>query len=282
MGVSIHYTIRFEGDEDRYNAFLYQMKAEIEGREEFHDAEIAIRSGLCEFYKELCEIPHDNIRIVTMTEDGTEVMEDIPPMTWDFPVFEKALCITFPGCETFTVAPGRYWCKTQYSEDFSRHHPALVSVLDYLMDRGWAVEVNDETGYFESRDTRTMQGKKKFLDDMTERMAKRLEKIPRSEYKSDLDETNEREERRRLEKTIKAILSECGIEGIDPRNEKAAVRAIEEVAPGLADRISQARSARLDRDWKRLKPLIRELEDAAREILEELKEEEREKPEDTE
>ena len=51
-----------------------------------------------------------------------------------------------------------WWCKTQYAsnhgeENFLRCHGSLVALLDAASALGFSVEVHDDTGYWESRDT---------------------------------------------------------------------------------------------------------------------------------
>jgi hypothetical protein len=53
------------------------------------------------------------------------------------------------------------FCKTQYAsnhgeENFLRCHVSLVAVLDAARDLGFEVDVHDEGGYWESRDTRAL------------------------------------------------------------------------------------------------------------------------------
>ena len=71
-----------------------------------------------------------------------------------------------PGCESFTVffgrlGNGKVWrgmgcTKTQYAEHFVDAHTLVIRLLDICRDEGILEKVNDDGGYWETRDLKVL------------------------------------------------------------------------------------------------------------------------------
>jgi hypothetical protein len=268
MGVTIHYTLRFSGNEDEYEAFAAELMCDLRARKDFHDAKIEMTEHICAFHKELSEdIARSSFRIYG-PENEPEEIECTSDCVWDFPVFNKALCVSFPGTETLVVAPGRYFCKTQFGDDFSRQHPALIFILDYCRDHGWSVEVVDETGYWDHRDLKKMMEPQNLISRMSDKLIEKFENMPAEDLQYDREEAEKNRQKR--ERNLKAILSEHGLGDVEEGGEESAIEELSKTDPELAGRLRRIRQAGIDQDWEFLDKLCDDITRAANDAWNEI------------
>ena len=106
--------------------------------------------------------------------DGAWPRPDVPD---DYPVESLGFAIApGPGCEpaAFGLATMRpigttdwswhWWCKTQYAsnhgeDNFVRCHTSLVALLDTARDLGFVVDVHDDSGFWDSRNTAELRAR---------------------------------------------------------------------------------------------------------------------------
>lgn len=164
MGLTLHYTLRLPASTSGEQATdLLSRLHEIACTHPFDIvSELAVLSDVTAFANPAAPA------LEFFATIGAEILEEYEPPPWPDPSTARGFFVQpGTGCETATFALMRrgdegewYWqchCKTQYSSNegedyFVKVHCTLVAMLDAAVQLGFNVDVDDEGGYWETRD----------------------------------------------------------------------------------------------------------------------------------
>jgi len=184
MGLTIHYTIEFNGTSKQLRKKLEKIRQacrDLPFEEVGEKVEtVRITKALIDlwgYYQESCYEgrttveqrdehfaglgidPWQMVELGEWRQDGTTYWKEVKPTTMvSLPLWPGE------GCESsdlyFQRIRGklrcRSYCKTQYAEDFVRCHLLVVKLLDMLKAEGFDVVCHDEGGYYETRDLKVL------------------------------------------------------------------------------------------------------------------------------
>jgi hypothetical protein len=121
MGLTVHYQFSYKGDEEQLLAKLKWLSTEF------------------------LKLPVSKVHDISGDARGYEFSVEVGP-----------------GCEWFTIALGRIesgewrghgFTKTAFAADLKLSHAAVIAMLDLCREVGILESVNDESTYWETRDT---------------------------------------------------------------------------------------------------------------------------------
>jgi len=176
MGLTIHYTIEFDGATEQLQGELEEVRhiclnlpfekvGESVKTVNITEDIIRIYDGL----SQKVNYPNnsqenlamrDSIlkELGTSTSQMVEFGEGKPTTTVSLDLLPGEGCESMDLC--FQLRDGNFvcnsFCKTQYAEEFVKCHLLIIKLLDLLKDKGFEVDVVDEGEYWESRDMKVL------------------------------------------------------------------------------------------------------------------------------
>jgi len=191
MGLTIHYTVEFEGTKEELVKKLETFRnfcLDLPFTEVSEVSSIDITQKHIEVFNRLRSqfaYPNNSLqnlakRDAVMSKMGVTTLQMLEAEDW---VTEKtetgrktyrselkpATLISFKlwageGCETtefnFKLKDNKWICrsftKTQYATEFVKCHLLVIRALEYLKDNGFQVNVSDEGGYWETKDLKVL------------------------------------------------------------------------------------------------------------------------------
>jgi hypothetical protein len=186
MGLTIHYTVEFDGTKKQLQKKLEKIQQTCRDLpfEEVREVEtVRITKDIIKiwnFLQEMITYPNNSIDNMAMRD---LIMEKLGVSTWKMVELGewKQECnarwkVTRPttmvslylwpgeGCESlefnFQRINGKFvcksCCKTQYAEQFVKCHLLVIQLLDMLKAEGFDVDVYDEGGFWETRDIKVL------------------------------------------------------------------------------------------------------------------------------
>jgi len=187
MGLTIHYTIEFEGTAEQLQGELEEVRqiclnlpfekvGESVKTVNITEDIIRIYDGLSQkvsfpnnskenlamrdsILKELGTSTWEMVELGEWKQEGNRSWNEIKPTTMvSLDLWPGEGCESMDLC--FQRRDGKYvcesFCKTQYSEDFVKCHLLIIKLLDILKEKGFEVEVVDEGEYWETRDMKVL------------------------------------------------------------------------------------------------------------------------------
>ena len=176
MGLTIHYTIEFEGTTKQLQGELEEVRRICLDLPFQNVGErvnsVNITEEIIQIYERLSKkvnypnnskenlAMRDSIlkELGTSTSQMVELGEGKPTTIVSLDLWPGEGCESMDLC--FQRRDGKYvcesFCKTQYSEDFVQCHLLVIKLLDILKEKGFEVEVVDEGEYWETRDMKVL------------------------------------------------------------------------------------------------------------------------------
>ena len=182
MGLTIHYKIRFKGNEIELLKKLNHIQHQCinMGFEEVAEIQyIKYSKEDYEFYSDMerrISYPNNsrkNIERVTKILKQRGIDRDA---MLDFELFNRSTKIkevemikfyiwAGKGCESTTLnffkKGGKWHCrgftKTEYAADFIKCHSMIIETLDLFKNEGFELEVEDEADYYKTRDYKQLE-----------------------------------------------------------------------------------------------------------------------------
>lgn len=186
MGLTIHYTVEFDGTTKQLQKKLEKIRQTCRDLpfEEVREVEtVKITKDIIKIWNELQKaLSYPNNTDENRTKRD-EIMKGLGVTTWrmvelgewrkegnvSWKVERPTTMVSLylwpgEGCESlefnFQRINGKFvsksCCKTQYAEQFVRCHLLVIQLLDMLKQDGFAVDVYDEGGYWETKDIKVL------------------------------------------------------------------------------------------------------------------------------
>jgi len=183
MGLTIHYTIEFEGTAKQLQNKLEKIRQACRDLpfEEVGEVEtVRITKALIDlwnYYQESCFEGRTTVeqRNKHFAELGITPWQMVELGEWQqednryWKIVKPTTMVSLPllpgeGCESsdlhFQRIKGKFrcksFCKTQYAEEFVKCHLLVIQLLDMLKEEGFDVDVYDEGGYYDTRNLKVL------------------------------------------------------------------------------------------------------------------------------